>query len=51
MFISAPSQPQNVTATVLNPTTAKVTWWPPQQFNGALVHDEIYWQTERILSW
>jgi proto-oncogene tyrosine-protein kinase ROS len=48
--VGAPSQPQNVTAIVLNPSMAKVSWSPPQELNGATVHYEIYWQTERTLS-
>lgn len=28
----------------------RVTWSPPREFNGATVHYEIYWKTERILS-
>ncbi|RZC34249.1 proto-oncogene tyrosine-protein kinase ROS, partial [Asbolus verrucosus] len=44
--VGAPSKPQNVTVTVLNPTMVKVTWLPPQEFNGATVHYEICWKTE-----
>lgn len=46
----APSMPQNVTAVILNPTLAKVSWLPPQQLNGIIVHYEIHWQTEGTLS-
>ncbi|XP_045468365.1 proto-oncogene tyrosine-protein kinase ROS isoform X2 [Harmonia axyridis] len=42
----APSKPLNVTATVLNPTLAEVTWMPPLKLNGETVFYEIHWQTE-----
>ncbi|KAJ8934365.1 hypothetical protein NQ314_013406 [Rhamnusium bicolor] len=46
----APSEPQNVSALVLNPTLAKVHWLPPEQLNGLIVYYEIHWQTEGALS-
>ncbi|XP_044756024.1 proto-oncogene tyrosine-protein kinase ROS isoform X2 [Coccinella septempunctata] len=42
----APSKPVNVTATVLNPTLAEVTWKPPLKLNGETVFYEVHWQTE-----
>lgn len=46
LFVTAPSKPLNVTATVLNPTLAEVTWMPPLKLNGETVFYEIHWQTE-----
>ncbi|CAH0553544.1 unnamed protein product [Brassicogethes aeneus] len=46
----APSEPQNVSAIVLNPTLAEVNWLPPKELNGLKVYYEIHWQTERSLS-
>lgn len=48
--IGAPSKPQNVSVQVLTPSVVKVSWSPPQEFNGATVHYEIYWKTEGTLS-
>ncbi|KAL1489268.1 hypothetical protein ABEB36_014201 [Hypothenemus hampei] len=42
----APSKPQNISATVLHPTLVKVTWSPPVELNGKVVHYEIHWFTE-----
>lgn len=46
IFVLAPSKPLNVTATVLNPTLAEVTWKAPLRLNGEKVFYEIHWQTE-----
>ncbi|KAF5278624.1 hypothetical protein FQA39_LY00666 [Lamprigera yunnana] len=43
--IGAPSKPENVTATILNPTLLKVNWSPPRQMNAESVSYEIHWQT------
>lgn len=42
--------PRNVTITVLNPTLLKVSWLPPEEFNGDTVYYEIHWQTESTVS-
>ncbi|KAG5883190.1 hypothetical protein JTB14_018205 [Gonioctena quinquepunctata] len=41
-----PSKPRNVSATVLNPNLAEITWCPPDELNGIIVHYEIHWQSE-----
>ncbi|CAG9822767.1 unnamed protein product [Phaedon cochleariae] len=41
-----PSKPQNITAKVLSPNLAVVTWQPPEELNGVIVNYEIHWQTE-----
>ncbi|XP_060523893.1 proto-oncogene tyrosine-protein kinase ROS isoform X2 [Cylas formicarius] len=46
----APSKPQNVTASVLQPTLARINWLPPEQLNGAVVRYEIHWLTQDLFS-
>lgn len=46
----APSQPRQVTATVLNPTLIQVKWLPPTEFNDHAVSYEVHWKTEGIVS-
>ncbi|GJQ85805.1 sev [Trypoxylus dichotomus] len=48
--VGAPTQPRNITVTVLNPTLLKVTWLPPEEFNGDTIYYEIHWQTESTTS-
>lgn len=47
---AAPTRPRNITVTVLNPTLLKVSWLPPEEFNGDTVYYEIHWQTESTTS-
>ncbi|XP_071055369.1 proto-oncogene tyrosine-protein kinase ROS isoform X1 [Onthophagus taurus] len=48
--VGAPSEPRNVTVTVLNPTLLKVSWLPPEEFNGDTIYYEIHWLTETTTS-
>ncbi|XP_031333150.1 proto-oncogene tyrosine-protein kinase ROS isoform X2 [Photinus pyralis] len=43
--VGAPSKPENVTATILNPTLIEVSWAPPREMNSESVSYEIHWQT------
>lgn len=45
-LFTAPSKPENISALILNPTLAEVSWSPPKEINGEFVHYEIHWQTE-----
>lgn len=45
-IFAAPSKPENVSATILNPTLVEVSWSPPREINGDSVWYEIHWQTE-----
>lgn len=49
-LLAAPSSPQNVTVLVLNPTTVKVQWLPPQEFNDERVWYEVHWCTEGMVA-
>ncbi|KAK7868921.1 hypothetical protein R5R35_014230 [Gryllus longicercus] len=42
----APSPPRDVQVLVLTPTTVKVQWQPPEQFNDHAVSYELHWSTE-----
>ncbi|KAH1022662.1 hypothetical protein HUJ04_012034 [Dendroctonus ponderosae] len=46
----APSKPRNISASVLHPTLAEVSWSPPAELNGELIHYEIHWLTEGSVS-
>ncbi|XP_050510998.1 proto-oncogene tyrosine-protein kinase ROS isoform X1 [Diabrotica virgifera virgifera] len=41
-----PSKPRNVSAMVLSPNLAAITWLPPEELNGFIVYYEIHYQTE-----
>ncbi|KAI4460354.1 tyrosine-protein kinase receptor [Holotrichia oblita] len=48
--VGAPTRPRNISVTVLNPTLLKVSWLPPEEFNGDTIYYEIHWQTESTTS-
>ncbi|XP_057670694.1 proto-oncogene tyrosine-protein kinase ROS isoform X2 [Diorhabda carinulata] len=41
-----PTKPRNVSAAVLSPNLASISWLPPQELNGIIVYYEIHYQTE-----
>lgn len=42
----APSSPRNTTVRVLDPTSAEVSWYPPEELNDQSVSYEVRWKTE-----
>lgn len=45
-FFTAPSEPRNISARVLNPTLVEINWLPPESLNGKTVRYEVHWQME-----
>ncbi|XP_044740104.1 proto-oncogene tyrosine-protein kinase ROS [Chrysoperla carnea] len=45
----APSKAENVTVSVLNPTSIKVNWDPPIEINDETVSYEVHWRTEEAI--
>lgn len=50
ILFAAPSKPLNISALNLNPTLIRVSWLPPKELNGNLIHYEVHWQTDSIVS-